>query len=205
MTASAPPDETRGKTKPKATLALPLFLVVFLLGLLVLALRSGDPSRLPSALIGKTVPDFDLPAIPRILNDYGPVPGLSAAALKRGQVSLLNFWASWCVPCVAEHSQLVQLSEQGIPLYGINYSGDKPNAARWFLAQHGNPFRAIGVDEKNKTGIDFGVYGVPETFVIDGKGRIAYRFAGPLTREIVAEKIMPAIRKAERDSAPPRS
>jgi cytochrome c biogenesis protein CcmG, thiol:disulfide interchange protein DsbE len=201
MTASASPDETPGKTKPKVTLALPLFLVAALLVLLFVALRSGDPTRLPSALIGKTVPDFDLPAIPRILNDFGPVPGLSSAALKNGKVSLVNVWASWCTPCVAEHPELLELSRRGTPLYSINYK-DTPEAARAFLARHGNPFRAIGADQKGFTAIDFGVYGVPETFVIDGAGRVAYRFPGPLTPEIVAEKLIPAIRRAEREGAP---
>jgi cytochrome c biogenesis protein CcmG, thiol:disulfide interchange protein DsbE len=188
--------------------ALPLVLLVPFLGLLFLKLyanmRSSDPSQLPSALIGKPAPEFDLPPIPRTLSDYGPVPGLSSGALRTGQVSLLNVWASWCTPCVAEHPQLIELGKQGIPLYSINYK-DKPEAARRFLAQYGNPFRAIGADQSGLTAIDFGVYGVPETFVIDGRGRIAYRFPGPLTPEIVAAKIMPAVRKAEREGAPPRS
>lgn len=201
MTVSAPPDDTPEKAKPKASLFLPLFLVAALLVLLFLALRSGDPSRLPSALIGKTVPDFDLPAIPRVLNDFGPVPGLSSQALKTGKVTLVNVWASWCAPCVAEHPQLLELSKSGPPLYSINYK-DTPEAARAFLARHGNPFRAIGADEKGFTAIDFGVYGVPETFVIDGTGRVAFRYPGPLTPEAISDKLMPAIRRAERDGAP---
>jgi cytochrome c biogenesis protein CcmG, thiol:disulfide interchange protein DsbE len=205
MSASTSPDGNPRMAKPRATLALPLILVVFLLGMLSIALRSGDPSRLPSALIGKPVPDFDLPGIPRLLSDFGPVPGLSSRALKTGRVTLLNVWASWCTPCVAEHPQLVALSERGIPLYGINYKGDTLEAAKRFLARNGNPFRAIGVDATGMTAIDFGVYGVPETFVIDGRGRIAYRFPGPLTEEVVAGKILPAIKKAERENVPPRS
>jgi cytochrome c biogenesis protein CcmG/thiol:disulfide interchange protein DsbE len=199
MTVSASPEEAPHARRPKPTLALPLFLVALLLILLFFALRSGDPQRLPSALIGKPVPEFDLPAIPRVLNDYGPVPGLSSAALKMGHVSLLNIWASWCAPCVAEHPMLIELGKQGIPLYSINYK-DTPEAARRFLAQHGNPFRAIGADEKGFTGIDFGVYGVPETFVIDGAGKVVYRFPGPLTAQIIAEKIMPALQKAAGES-----
>lgn len=201
MTAEAP-FGTPENAKPRAALALPLLLVVLLLGLLFLALQSGDPSKLPSALIGKTVPDFDLPAIPRLLGDYGPVPGLSSEALKKGQVILVNFWASWCPPCVAEHAELMELSKGKVPLYGVNYK-DTPEAARRFLARHGNPFRAIGADERGLTGIDFGITGVPETFVIDGNGRVAYRYAGPLTPEILAEKIMPAVRRAQRQGAPP--
>ncbi len=205
MTASASPEETPGKAKPKTTLLLPLILVAILLVFLFVALRSGEPSRLPSALIGKPVPDFALPAIPNVLGDYGPVPGLSSAAFKTGKVSILNVWASWCAPCLAEHPQLIELAQQGIPIYSINYK-DKPEAARRFLSSHGNPFRAIGADESGFTAIDFGVYGVPETFVIAGDGRIVYRFPGPLSPEILADKIMPAIKKAGRETdLPPRS
>jgi len=204
MTASASPEETPHRAKPKTALILPLILVAMLLSLLFVALRLGEPSVLPSALIGKTVPDFALPALSGSPGESGPVPGLSSAQLKAGKVSILNVWASWCAPCIAEHPQLIELSKQGIPLYSINYK-DTPDAARRFLANHGNPFRAIGADESGFTAIDFGVYGVPETFVIDGNGRIAYRFPGPLTPEIVAQKIMPAIRKAEQETAAPRS
>ena len=200
MTASASPEETPHRARPKTALILPLILVAMLLSLLFVALRLGEPSVLPSALIGKTVPDFSLPALSGPLGESGPVPGLSSAQLKAGKVSILNVWASWCAPCIAEHPQLIELSKQGIPLYSINYK-DTPDAARRFLANHGNPFRAIGADESGFTAIDFGVYGVPETFVIDGNGRIAYRFPGPLTPEIVAQKIMPAITKAEQKPA----
>ncbi|MBI4724753.1 MAG: DsbE family thiol:disulfide interchange protein [Rhodomicrobium sp.] len=204
MTAGASSDETPGKAKPRATLILPLVLAGILLVFLFVALRSGDPSRLPSALIGKPVPEFSLPAIPQAVSGNGPVPGLSTAAFKTGRVSLLNVWASWCAPCAAESQVLLDLSKQGVPLFGVNYK-DTAEAARRFLARYGNPFQAIGVDEKGLTSIDFGVYGVPETFVIDGQGRIAYRFPGPLTPEIVADKIMPAIKQAEKDIAVPRS
>jgi cytochrome c biogenesis protein CcmG/thiol:disulfide interchange protein DsbE len=203
MTATASPEETPDKAKPKVTLILPLVLVAILLVFLFVALRSGEPSRLPSALIGKAVPEFALPAIPNLLGDYGPVPGLNSATLKTGKVSLLNVWASWCAPCVAEHPQLIELAQQGLPVYSINYK-DRPEAARRFLTQHGNPFRAIGSDESGFTAIDFGVYGVPETFVIDGSGRVIYRFPGPLTPEIVASKIMPAIEQAGRETPRPR-
>jgi cytochrome c biogenesis protein CcmG/thiol:disulfide interchange protein DsbE len=204
MTASASPEETPRRARPKAALILPLILVALLLGLLFAALRRSDePSVLPSALIGKPVPDFALPPLSNLTAESGPVPGLSSAQLKSGQVSILNVWASWCAPCIAEHPQLIELSQQGIPIYSINYK-DKPDAARRFLANHGNPFRAIGADESGFTAIDFGVYGVPETFVIDRDGRIAYRFPGPLSAEILAQKIMPAIKKAGQEAAAPR-
>ena len=197
MTASASPGETPDKAKTKPTLLLPLALAGILLVFLLIALRTGNPSNLPSALIGKPVPEFALPPVANLLGDNGPVPGLSSAAFKTGKVSVLNVWASWCAPCMVEHPTLIELGKQGIPLFSINYK-DKPEAARRFLATHGNPYRAIGADESGFTAIDFGVYGVPETFVIDGDGKIVLRFPGPLSPEIVSDKIMPAIKKAER-------
>lgn len=192
--------------KSRAVLLLPLVLLVALLGLMYFALQSGDPSHLPSVLIGKPAPELDLAAIPRLQNEAGaPVPGFSSASLKSGKVSLLNFWASWCAPCVAEHTELVELAKQGVPLYGIDYKGDTPEAARRFLTKHGNPFLAVGADETGMAGIDLGVTGVPETFVIDGSGRIVMRYQGPLTPEIIAGKIKPAMEKAEKESSAPRS
>ncbi len=202
MSEATSPQETPARKRSRAVLILPLVLVVGLLGLMFVALQSGDPSRLPSALIGKPVPEFNLAAIPRLQNEAGaPVPGFSSEALKNGKVSLLNVWASWCVPCLAEHPQLVELAKDGVPLYGINYKGDTSEAARRFLTKHGNPFLAVGADETGMTAIDLGVYGVPETFVIDGSGHIVLRYPGPLTAEVIAEKIKPAIEKAEKEGA----
>jgi len=201
MSTTIPSDEQQeAPTKSRVTLLLPFLLVAGLLMLLGLALRSADPQKLPSALIGKHIPQFDLPPIPKTLNDYGPVPGLASATFRKGEVSILNVWASWCAPCQAEHPQLVELNKKGFPVYSINYK-DTPEAARRFLARFGNPFRAIGADESGLTAIDFGVYGVPETFVIDGEGRVAYRFPGPLTEETIKDSIMPAIAKAKQPRA----
>lgn len=207
MSDTASTEETPRKKKSRGLLLLiPLVLGVGLLGLLFVALRSGDPSTLPSVLIGKPVPEFNLAAIPRLQTDAGaPVPGFSSADLKKGKVSLINVWASWCAPCLAEAPQLMELSKRGIPLYGINYKGDAPEAARRFLARHGNPFIAVGADETGMTAIDLGVYGVPETFVIDGAGRIILRFPGAVTAEVFEEKIKPAMERAEKDSAGSRS
>src|SRR5208337_2657937 len=121
MTASASPEETPGKAKTKATLILPLVLVAVMLAFLFAALRSGEPSRLPSALIGKPVPEFALPPIANLLGDNGPMPGLSSAAFKTGKPAILNVWASWCAPCQAEHPQITGLSRKGIPVFAINY------------------------------------------------------------------------------------
>jgi cytochrome c biogenesis protein CcmG/thiol:disulfide interchange protein DsbE len=206
MSTTATPEEKPAKAKAKAMLILPLAIVVILLALMGYALQTGDPSRLPSVLIGKPVPEFTLTPIPRLENEAGtPIPGFNSSAFKKGKVTLLNVWASWCAPCAVEHPQLVELGRKGIPLYGINYKGDTADAARRFLLRHGNPFLAVGMDLTGMTAIDFGVYGVPETFVIDGSGRIMLRYPGPLTDEVIADKIMPAVHKAEKDSAPARS
>jgi cytochrome c biogenesis protein CcmG, thiol:disulfide interchange protein DsbE len=201
MKADVSPQSSQGKARPKTALILPLVVVIALVVLFikVLGIRAqpgGGPSELPSPLIGKLVPEFSLPGIPNVLGDYGPATGLSSAGLKTGKASLLNFWASWCVPCVAEHDQLIALNQKGIPVYGINYK-NKQEDARRFLSNHGNPFRSIGADTEGLVGIDFGVTGVPETFVIDGSGRVAYRYQGPITPEILNDKIIPAIQKAE--------
>ena len=201
MSASASSEKKPNeRIKPKVAFVLPLILVLGLLILLGLGLRSGDPSRLPSALIGKSIPQFNLPSVPGLIGDIGPVPGLPSSIFQRGQVSLLNVWASWCAPCQAESGELIELGKRGIPIYGINYK-DTPDAARLFLTRFGNPFRAIGTDEKGRTAIDFGVYGVPETFVIDGQGKIVYRFAGALTPDVVTREIMPAINSAKASGA----
>ena len=110
----------------------------------------------------------------------------------------MNFWASWCVPCVQEHPLLVALKERtGVRLYGVNYK-DQAAAARRFLGRYGNPFTAVGVDGDGRAAIEWGVYGMPETFVVDGKGRIVYKHVGPITPETLETKIIPAIRAAEK-------
>jgi len=110
---------------------------------------------------------------------------------------LLDFWASWCGPCIQEHPQLVALKQQyGLRLLGINYK-DEPEAARRFLARHGNPFDAIGADTSGRVSIDWGVYGVPETYVVDGRGRIAFKFVGPISAAAIRDEILPAIAKAK--------
>lgn len=152
---------------------------------------SYNPTGVPSALIGRTPPDFSLPPLAGVDR-----PGLSAADL-RGPLPgpvLVNFWASWCVPCVAEHPQLTRLSREGVPVLGINYK-DKPADALAFLARRGNPFTRLGVDEPGRVAIDWGVYGVPETFLLGPDGTIRYKFIGPLDEESVAAKLMPEIEK----------
>jgi cytochrome c biogenesis protein CcmG/thiol:disulfide interchange protein DsbE len=174
----------------------PLVIFGLLVAIFALALQSGDPSKLPSALIGKPVPALDLPPLEGLTETAGSVAGVSRKELASGQVAIVNFWASWCVPCVQEHPVLVALKEQaGVHLYGINYK-DQPAAARRFLGRYGNPFTAVGVDGNGRAAIEWGVYGMPETFVVNGKGEIAYKHVGPISPETLQTKIIPAIRAA---------
>lgn len=146
------------------------------------------PSRdLPSALIGKPVPEFTLPPI------VGRTDGFSTADLK-GQVALVNIFASWCVPCRAEHPIITQLARSGgVPIYGINYKDKAPNALAW-LKELGDPYTRIGADTDGKVAIDFGAYGVPETYVVARDGTIAYRVVGPITQATVDVTLLPLIR-----------
>lgn len=149
---------------------------------------SLNPKEIPSALINKPVPEFDLPPV------QGYDKGLASSDLK-GDVALVNVFASWCVACRAEHPVLMDLSKSGqVPVYGLNYKDKPANAAAW-LDEHGNPYSRTGADEKGRVGIDFGVYGVPETFVIDRHGRIAYKHIGPVRREDLDRKILPLVKQ----------
>jgi len=172
--------------------ALPFVIFVGLAGLFWYALHTGDPSRLPSAMIGKPVPQFTLPPLDGLKGEDGAaVPSFSSADLADGKPTLVNVFASWCVPCLEEHPTLLALAkEPGIRIYAINYKDD-PDSARRFLGRYGNPFERVGIDSTGRTAIDFGVYGVPETYVITADGKIAYRHVGPLTERAIKEKILP--------------
>jgi len=161
-------------------------LAVFLLGLD----REDGGRNLPSPLVGKPAPEFALDPL------YPGQPGFSTADLKTPGVKLVNVWASWCVPCRAEHPKLEDLSGMGLTIHAINYK-DRAQAAQQFLADLGNPFALIGADTSGRVGIDWGVYGVPETFVIDGEGRIVYKHIGPIQGSDIQNKILPAVEKAK--------
>jgi cytochrome c biogenesis protein CcmG/thiol:disulfide interchange protein DsbE len=163
----------------------PLMLYIALAVLLGVGLTL-NPREIPSPLIGKPVPTFSLPPV------KGRLLGLSSANLK-GEVSLVNVFASWCTACREEHPLLMEIREKGIiPVHGLNYK-DKPDDAEKWLAELGDPYTRTGADINGRVGIDWGVYGVPETFVIDRNGRIAYKQIGPLTPEILRDKIIPLI------------
>ena len=170
---------------------LPLVLFAALAILFWTQLKPGDPSILPSALIGKPAPEFKLEPVTGL-----NVPGLSNANLRQGQVTVVNVFASWCVPCHQEHETLLQLPGLGVNLVGIAYKDQVENTRR-FLGQDGNPYAAVGADLSGRTGIDFGVTGVPETYVVRGDGVISAKIVGPLNDRIVRDTLLPAIAKAK--------
>jgi len=174
---------------------LPLGVFLALAALFLYRLGAGDPSRIPSALIGHPAPPTNLPPLEGLTRDGKPVPGLSNATLA-GAVTLVNVWASWCVPCADEVPFLDQLSkDKRIQLVGINYK-DAPDNARRFLNRYGNPFAASGRDDNGRASIDWGVYGVPETFLIGRDGHIAYKLVGPIDADNLAKVLEPEIEKA---------
>ncbi|WP_187968663.1 DsbE family thiol:disulfide interchange protein [Aquibium microcysteis] len=184
-------EDTR-PTRPRRWLVfVPLALFLALSGLFLAQLLSGrDVSTIPSALIGRPAPQTDLPPL-----DGTGLPGLASAAFE-GQVTLVNVWASWCAPCRQEHPLLMQLGQDDrIRIAGLNYK-DKPENARRFLGELGNPYDAIGTDDAGRTAINWGVYGVPETFLVGRDGTILWKHVGPFTPQSVTEELMPQIEKA---------
>jgi cytochrome c biogenesis protein CcmG/thiol:disulfide interchange protein DsbE len=174
---------------------LPLVLFLGLAALFFLRLGGGDPSRVPSALIGRPAPDTSLPPLEGLERDGKPLAGISPEIFS-GKVTLVNVWASWCVPCHDEAPLLHQLAaDKRIQLVGIDYK-DQPENARRFLGRYGNPFAAAGADANGRASIEWGVYGVPETFIVGRDGRIAYKLIGPISAENLETELKPAIEKA---------
>jgi cytochrome c biogenesis protein CcmG, thiol:disulfide interchange protein DsbE len=171
---------------------LALLPLIFFTGLALLFLGrlfAGDPGKLPSALVGRMAPQFSLAGL-------GEGPGLSDADLKKSKLTLVNVFASWCVPCHEEHPLLMELAkDRRFTLAGLNYKDNAENARR-FLGAKGNPYALVGADIAGRVGIDWGVYGVPETFVVRGDGAIVYKIVGPLSPEIIRDTLMPQIEKA---------
>ncbi len=168
---------------PRRSLLVMLPLAVFLLlaGLFLTGLFGGSGDRLPSALLGRPAPDIALGPLESLQRQGVAVPGFGKADLTQGQVTLVNVFASWCAPCHAEHPLLMELAKDGrFRLMGINQK-DTPENARRFLASKGNPYAAVGVDPNGRASIEWGVYGVPETFIVRGDGTIAHKLVGPLT------------------------
>lgn len=170
----------------KVLMFLPPVLFAGLAALFIVGMNREDPDGLPSALAGKQAPAVQVTPL-------GEFPAFTDADLRKPGAKLVNFWASWCAPCRAEHPLLEQLAREGIPIYGVNYK-DRPDDAQGFLAELGNPFTAIGADA-GRMALDWGVYGVPETYVIDRDGVIRYKKIGPVTPETVREKILPLVKQ----------
>ncbi|ESY90084.1 DsbE family thiol:disulfide interchange protein [Mesorhizobium sp. LNHC229A00] len=183
--------ETPTPARRRLFVYLPLLVFLGLAGLFLSQLLSGrDASEVPSALIGLPAPRTNLPPL-----EGSNLPGLDSKAFA-GKVTLVNVFASWCAPCREEHPVLLALAQdKRFAMAALNYK-DRPENARRFLGDLGNPFQAIGVDEAGRTAIDWGVYGVPETFVIGKDGKIAYKHVGPLTPESTRELLLPQIDKA---------
>jgi cytochrome c biogenesis protein CcmG/thiol:disulfide interchange protein DsbE len=179
----------------RVAVLVPLAVFLGLMILFLFRLYAGDPSRIPSALIGRPAPQVALPGLAGLQRDGVPVPGLDPAAFK-GAVTVVNVWASWCVPCHDEAPLLMQLAQDSrLRLVGINYKDDPDNARR-FLGRYGNPFAAAGADESGRAGIEWGVYGVPETFVVGRDARIVYKLVGPITPDNFDSVLKPEIDKA---------
>ncbi|RMH47556.1 MAG: DsbE family thiol:disulfide interchange protein [Alphaproteobacteria bacterium] len=181
-------DKPRKRRGLSWLLLIPLIFLA-LVAMFLWGMGRENPKELPSTLVGRSAPTIELTPL-------GDTPLLEDKMLREGGVKLVNFWASWCAPCRAEHKHLMALSASGIPVYGVNYK-DEPAKALGFLAELGNPYARLGADRSGRQAIDWGVYGVPETFVLDATGKVLLRFPGPLTREVIASKIMPAIEKAQ--------
>ena len=166
---------------------LPPALFVGLAALFFFGNMRDDRNALPSAREGQSAPAVQL-------TQLGDLPLFDDATLRDGDVKLVNYWASWCAPCRAEHPLLDELSAE-VPVYGINYR-DQPDRALAFLDELGNPFAASGADASGRMALDWGLYGVPETYVIAGDGTVILRFAGPITRDVIANRIRPAMERA---------
>ncbi|MGB0658805.1 MAG: DsbE family thiol:disulfide interchange protein [Mangrovicoccus sp.] len=153
--------------------------------LFLLGMYRDNPDALPSAIAGATAPEL-------ALKPLADKPFFDRAILNEPGVKLVNFWASWCAPCRVEHPNLEKLAARGVKIYGVNYKDD-PSKAMAFLQELGDPYIAIGQDETGRTGLNWGLYGVPETFVIDGKGKVILRFAGPITERVITDTLDPAL------------
>jgi cytochrome c biogenesis protein CcmG/thiol:disulfide interchange protein DsbE len=181
------------KTNLKRVLLIPLGVFLLLIMILALGFRLEDPHLLPSVLIDRPFPEFQLTEL------HDPERTITVADLK-GEVALVNVWATWCPNCLIEHPELTRIANvEGVPIYGINYNDDSLKARRW-LERHGNPFRFNMVDNEGKLGIDLGVYGAPETFLLDADGVIQFKHVGTVTPEVWRTRLEPLIKQLRSES-----
>ena len=197
---------TDAKTPKRGFPVLVLLPLVVFAGLAMLFLfqltLGGDPQKIPSALINKPAPEFSLGPVEDLNRDGAPVPGFSRDDLM-GKISVVNIFASWCVPCRQEHPLMEDLGRvEGVQLIGINYK-DKPENARRFLGSLGNPYDMIGADDAGRAAIEWGVYGVPETYIVDDNGMIRYKFIGPLNPSSYTEVFLPELKKVMEGASGP--
>ncbi|MBL3705066.1 DsbE family thiol:disulfide interchange protein [Sulfitobacter sp. BDSS02] len=169
-------------------MVIPPLVFLGLASLFLVGMFRDDPEALPSARIGQQAPALQITELPgkALFDDE---------TLRDGNLKLVNYWASWCAPCRVEHPNLEALRAEGLPIYGINYKDDPDNALA-FLAELGDPYEAVGADNSGRAALDWGVYGVPETYLIDGDGNILLRVAGPLVQRVIDSQLRPAIEKA---------
>jgi len=182
MTPTSPPDSNPPPARRRIIVLVPLAVFLGLAALFFFRLGAGDPSHIPSALIGHPAPATDLPPVAGLERDGKPIPGIAPKDFI-GPVTLVNVWGSWCVPCREEAPFLMRLAEDSrLRLVGINYKDEADNARR-FLGRYGNPFVASGADQNGRAAIEWGVYGVPETFVVGRDGKISFKLVGPITAD----------------------
>lgn len=171
-------------------MVLPPVVFAGIAAMFFIGMQREDANQLPTALAGKQAPAVEVVQLADQVQ-------ITDADLRDGRLKLVNFWASWCAPCRAEHASLMQLAGEGLPIYGVNYK-DKPENAVAFLAELGNPFEKLGADSTGRMGLNWGLYGVPETYLIDGNGNILLRHAGPITQRVIDGTIKPALAAAQK-------
>lgn len=169
---------------------VPLIVFILLAAFLAVGLYK-DPSEVPSPLVGKPAPQFSLPRLDDAQQTFSPKQAL-------GQVWLLNVWASWCAACREEHPVLLNLAKSNeVPVYGMDYKDTQQDAVKWLISGGGNPYEQTAMDETGKVGIDYGVYGVPETYIVDKKGVIRYKQIGPISEKVLAKTILPLVKRLQ--------
>lgn len=178
--------------KVSPLMAIPLLVFSAFVGMALVGMGREDPESLPSARAGQKAP-------PVVMEAFPGKESFSDATLRDGEVKLVNYWASWCGPCRVEHPNLTQLAEEGIAIYGVNYK-DQLNNAQSFLEELGDPYSGHGRDVQGRMALDWGLYGVPETYVVDGNGTIILRFAGPITQRVIETTLRPALEEARKNS-----